>query len=119
MREPDPAKFMPVEAVQALLSERAEMTARMSQMDAEDRVDEAMREGFISPAMRPRAVALCRRDKAAFDGFLAAAPPTFKHLHRMTKEPIRKGVLRINGEIAGTVDDEIAARLGIDPAAMR
>ena len=64
---PDPRRFMPVAAVQALLAERATTLATMSEERAAARVADALRKGHISPAMKGWATALCRSDGAAFD----------------------------------------------------
>ncbi len=80
---PDPARFVPVEVVQELLRERSDHMAWRGEVEAETRVATAMQQGYLTPAMRPWAVALCRQDPASFDRFLASAAPPYAHLARL------------------------------------
>jgi len=50
---PDPARFVPVETVRAMLSERNLTLATMSEARAADKVSDAMQRGYLSPAMKP------------------------------------------------------------------
>lgn len=77
---PDPRRFVPVDAVKAMLSERATTLATVTEERAAAKVADALRRGHISPAMKGWATALCRSDEAAFDAFLASVPPAFAHL---------------------------------------
>ncbi|OZA10153.1 MAG: hypothetical protein B7Y02_11260 [Rhodobacterales bacterium 17-64-5] len=79
---PDPAQFMPVTAVQAMMAERSAELATATEGRAQLKVDAAFRQGYIHGGMRDWALALCRSDEAAFDGFLAKAGPTFGGLTR-------------------------------------
>ena len=74
---PDPAKYMPVEAVQALMAERRFELVTASETRAQEKVDAAFSQGFIHGGMRDWALALCRSDEAAFDGFLVKSGPVF------------------------------------------
>jgi phage I-like protein len=57
---PDPARYVPLEAVAELLSERNAKTATLGERVAAAKVDDAMRRGYLTPAMRP-----CRTSQAA------------------------------------------------------
>lgn len=71
---PDPARFVPVAAVQELLADRNTKIATMREADATARVDAALRAGHITPAMREWATALCLQDIESFDTFVAKSP---------------------------------------------
>jgi len=79
---PDPAKFVPVEAMQDLLRDRNAKLATMSERAVSGKVEDALRRGFITPAMRPWATALCAQDPESFERFLASSVPAFAHLGR-------------------------------------
>ena len=64
---PDPARFVPIEAVRELVAERAQVRALASEQTAVARVEQATNAGYLTPAMRDWAVALCRDDPASFD----------------------------------------------------
>jgi len=79
---PDPAKFVPVEAMQDLLRDRNAKLATMSERAVSGTVEDALRRGFITPAMRSWATALCAQDPASFGRFLASSVPAYAHLGR-------------------------------------
>lgn len=81
---PDPAKFVPVATVQAMLKERNEGAATASKERAERKVAEAMQRGHLTPAMRDWALALCASDEASFDAFLSKSAAPYAHLSRRT-----------------------------------
>ena len=67
-----------------------------------------------TPAMRPWAVALCRQDPAAFDGFLASAAPAYAHLarpHPFPAVPGPEGALR---QAASEAEAAICRQLGLE-----
>src|SRR6056297_2948158 len=65
--EPDPARFVPVAAMRELMAERHAGAAARAEQDVGRKVEDALARGCISPAMVPRATALCRNDPANFD----------------------------------------------------
>jgi phage I-like protein len=77
---PDPAKYMPVDAVQAMRTERSADLAKAALGRAQLKVDAAFRQGYFHGGMRDWALALCQSDEAAFDNFLTKAGPTFAGL---------------------------------------
>lgn len=79
---PDPARFMPVEAVIDLLKDRQQHIDTLSERDAEAKVDASIMEGRITPGMRSWAMALCRSDAGSFDTFLATSAAPYAHLFR-------------------------------------
>ncbi len=58
---PDPARFVPVEAVRDLLADRSARMTETRRADASAKVDAALREGHITPGMRHWATALCQQ----------------------------------------------------------
>lgn len=77
---PDPARFVPIEAVRELMEERALNRAAASEEVANARVQSAMDAGYLTPGMRDWAVALCRADPASFDTFVKTATPSYAKL---------------------------------------
>ncbi|MBL9047745.1 MAG: hypothetical protein JNK34_10650 [Tabrizicola sp.] len=82
--DPDPAKFVPVATVQAMLSERNLSLATASEERASQKVADALRSGYLSPAMKDWATALCMSNEASFDSFLSSSVPQFAHLFKPT-----------------------------------
>ena len=66
---PDPARYMPVEAVQAMMADRRAELASVADGRAQEKVNVAFRQGYIHGGMRDWALSLCRSDEAAFDSF--------------------------------------------------
>lgn len=67
---PDPAKFVPVDALTAA-------NARLNALEAahqERIITAAVESGKITPALRPWATDLLKKDEAAFNAYLASAP---------------------------------------------
>lgn len=79
---PDPAKFVPIEAVQDMMRDRAAKMATMSETEVRSKVEHACKEGYITHGMRDWATALCTADPASFDSFLEGVGPTFAYLFK-------------------------------------
>lgn len=62
------------------LAERNEAQAILREQHAHARVDDAFARGYLSPAMRDWALALCQSDEASFDQFIVRSVPQFAHL---------------------------------------
>ena len=77
--EPDPAKYMPVTAVQEMLSVRRAENAEVVEGRAREKVRAAVNSGYITRGMQDWALALCRSDEASFDQFLTGVGPVFTH----------------------------------------
>lgn len=111
---PDPARYVPVEAVQAMLRKRAGERRALHSAEAEHRVAAALDAGHITPALKPWALALCRQDPASFDRFVGSSPAPFAHL----VEPVLAGRQPPGGggSAAGRSEDEraICRQLGIE-----
>ncbi len=115
--DPDPAKFMPVTAVQSMLADRNLMIATASEERAGQKVAEALRLGQISPAMKAWATALCRSDEASFDRFVESTGAPFAHLLRSSHavgQPPGSRQDRAGSELA----DAICSQLGLKPGTL-
>lgn len=110
---PDPARFVPIEAVRELVAERARAKATASDEVALARVSEATAAGYLTPAMHDWAVALCRVDPASFDTFLRSATPAYAHLF----QPSGRASFNAEGHRrpASVEEAAIYAQLGLDP----
>jgi len=115
--KPDPAEYMPVEAVTAMMRERSVERLAHQEGRAVEKVNAALRQGYISPAMKDWALSLCRSDGAAFDTFLAATGPYFAHLF----EPSGLDGVPPSRSTARESDMEaaICAQLGLKPGSLR
>jgi phage I-like protein len=120
MTSPDPAKFAPVAAMAELLSERNARAATMGEQAAAAKVEDAMRRGYLTPAMRGWATALCAQDPASFDGFIARATPAYAHLHQPSHTsaslpPFASATAARNDGAAQSV----CAQLGLPPGSLK
>lgn len=77
--EPDPARFVSTDTLPAVLTERNEVQAILREQRAHARVDDAFARGYLSPAMRDLALALCQSDEASFDRLITQSVPQFAH----------------------------------------
>lgn len=110
---PDPARYMPMDAVRELLQAHGETTAALSQDRVKARVDDAMTAGYITPGMRDWAMSLCSQDPESFDAFLQSAMPTYAHL---SQPQARRGATASDAFGHSAEALEIAQNIGVDPA---
>ena len=82
---PDPARYVPIEAVADLLKQRNSAASDNAARAADAKVQQAMNSGYLTPAMRDWAVALCTQDEARFDSFIATSTPAYAHLRRPSR----------------------------------
>ena len=115
--DPDPAKFVPVATVQAMLSERNLSLATASEERANQKVEEALRSGHLSPAMKDWATALCMANEASFDGFIASSVPKFAHIFKTTHTADTPPNTR-RGSEGGDLADAICSQLGLKPGSL-
>ena len=94
---PDPSKFVPASQVADMLRQQNVALATQREREAEGKVADALKRGYITPALRGWATALCARDPEAFDAFMASATPAY----------------------AGLSQSVFAGRAGTPPAAIR
>lgn len=115
--QPDPSRFVPIDAVKELLAEHSSHMAVMRESDAKAKVDGALRGGYITPAMRGWATALCMQDAESFDKFIAASPAPWAHLHRELMPGLPPGSV-ITHALASDDETAICAQLGLKPGTL-
>lgn len=110
---PDPARYVPIEAVQELMASRGAAVTSLQRQEAEARVNDATDKGYMTPAMWEWAVALREQDSDSFDAFIGTATPAYAHLsrkHDFGAAP--KSGAQLNDPLALS----ICSQLGIDPS---
>ena len=88
--------------------------AEMRQDRASAKVEKAMKDGYITRAMKDWALELCSTNEAAFDNFLGSSAPLYAHLFAdlgMGGPPPARPAATVT-ETA----ESVAQQLGIDPA---
>lgn len=116
---PDPAKYMPVTAVQEVLQDRRATQDALSEGRAQEKVNAAVRQGYITNGMKDWALALCRSDEPSFDQFLASTGPSFAYLTRpagIAGSPTGRAARDVQFE--ADAEAAICAQLGLKPGAL-
>ena len=117
---PDPAKYVPIEAMQSVMEQSRTAVIGVAEDRAEAKVSMAMEKGHISPAMKDWALALCTQDEASFDSFIEGTAPMFGQIatplsHMAGLPPSSERVaLMAQSETAKS----ICAQLGLDETAL-
>jgi phage I-like protein len=98
-----------------LLTDRNMRIATMQDAQAKAMLDKAFDEGYLTPAMRGWATALCQQDPASFKAFINTAPRPFAHLLSPLPRPLYA--------VASQNDDSdeaaaICAQLGLKPGTL-
>ena len=114
---PDPARFVPIDAVQELLADRNAHIATMRETEAKAKVERALKDGHITSAMRGWATALCTQDPASFDAFIEKSPAPYAHLLRRVK----LGPINATGSASAASPEAaaICSQLGIEISALK
>ncbi|MFZ1337867.1 MAG: phage protease [Paracoccaceae bacterium] len=119
--EPDPARYMPVAAVQSMLAGRMEERLALSEERAEEKASRAFKEGFLAVAMKPWALAPCRSDEAAFDDDLAKSGPgsetVFAHLMKPSHTTATPRAAASEAA-ASDLERAICEQLGLKPGSL-
>lgn len=115
---PDPARFVPVEAVADVACGALAERMRHAEERTAAKVDRALRDGQLTPAMRDWAVALCRADEASFDTFLARSGAPFAHLFRPAVPAGPPPSSGGHSYSEGSAADLVAQQLGLKPGAL-
>lgn len=116
--DPDPAKFMPMEAVQSMLAARGTERTALAEVQVSAKVDRACREGFITPAMKGWALSLCRADEAAFDSFLETAGPAWGYLLKETHTKGTPPGVSVSPVPQSDLERAICEQLGLKPGTL-
>ena len=87
---PDPAKFVPIEAMTAMQSQIAALTAKFQNGEVNDVVTVALKEGRLLPAQESWARELGNKDLASLKAFVASAPSiaALKQTQTQGKAPV-------------------------------
>lgn len=119
---PDPARFVPIDAVKELLASRNEARQALSVTEARMKVELAHDAGHLTPAMVPWAVELCQSDPEAFDDFVAASPAPYAYMFAGSQtERARRSEAGLKGRETRAHDEatlSVCRQLGIDPEAL-
>lgn len=114
---PDPARFVPVDAVQELMTTHNERVATMREAEASAKVATALREGHITPGLRDWATALCMQNPESFDAFLSrSAAPYARLLRPVEFGPLDSAAASPSSTPAAAA---ICAQLGLAPDALK
>lgn len=87
---PDPAKFVPIEAMTAMQNEIAALSAKFQTGEVNDVVTVALKEGRLLPAQESWARELGNKDLASLKAFVASAPAiaALKQTQTQGKAPV-------------------------------
>lgn len=112
---PDPAKFIPVAAVQEMLSDRQFERASVRKDRVQDKVNAAVKQGYVTRGMRDWALALCSSDETAFDDFCTKAGPSFAHLSQpifRSGQPPTAAQTHEDSELATAICEQLGLKPG-------
>ncbi|MDA7427901.1 hypothetical protein PGB28_05480 [Primorskyibacter aestuariivivens] len=112
-QKPDPAKYVPIEALRDMMRDRKASATAARLERAEAKVETALAQGYIIPAMKSWALDLCTSDEASFDAFVSeSAPAAYAHLSRALIPSALPG----DGKPVQSPEEElICQQLGIAP----
>ena len=116
MAAPDPAKYMPMAAVQEMLRDRRSERAQTDARRAVEKVEQAVKEHYITPGMKDWALALCQSDEAAFDTFCQSSGPVFSYLF---KQNVNARLLPAQTTAATALEAAIYEQLGLKPGSLK
>ncbi|MFW2176653.1 MULTISPECIES: phage protease [unclassified Moraxella] len=110
-KEPDPAKYVPIEVVTALNEQIAQLQGNQKD-PAEEAVQEALSNGQLLPAQQNWAMLYAKQDLAGFTAFLAKQP---KITALTQSQTAGKPVPPTQTQVALTADVELVAQqMGLD-----
>lgn len=116
--QPDPARFVPVETVAAMLRDRNGERVALAEGQAVEKVNVAINQGYLPPALKDWALALARSDADSFDAFLAKTGP---HMAKLFTEVLpnrfpEKGFGLARSKSAE--EEAVCAQLGLKPGSL-
>lgn len=119
---PDPAKYMPVAAVQEMLSDRRAERKTVHEGRSQGCVNAALRQGDITNGMRDRALELCVSDEAAFEKFsrklgLEKSGPVFAPLFKASHLTGAPPAAHVRHD--SPLEAEVCAQLGLKPGSLK
>jgi len=118
-KEPDPEKYVPIDAMKSALQAGGAQKKDAALSRIEHKVSEAMRRGFISPAMKDWATALCMQNEVSFDTMINSSTPMFESIvtpsHMANRPPDHFGV---NAHPQSDLAASVCSQLGLEPTAL-
>lgn len=79
----------------------------------------ATRDGYLAPAIRSWAVALCRSNEAAFDDFVAKSGPVFAHILKPSHaREVPPGAFVADAPVSDP-ERAICEQLGLKPGSLK
>lgn len=105
--EADPSKYVPLDKYNELATQVADLQAHRKQSDADDAVDQGMKDGKVPPAMKDWATAYAKKDLAGFNEYLKTAPVI------VTAGQTQKKTAVENGGVLDADDIALCSQLGI------
>lgn len=111
---PDPAKFVPIEAVTALQAQVADINKGR----AETAVASAMAAGKVAPALQAWATDFANKDPAGFTAWCAAAPVVLAPGEFIAggDPPPGSGALKVGADGLDDTERALCSQMGISPA---
>lgn len=85
----------------------------MRETDAKAKVDDVMRKGHLTPAMRGWATALCMSDPGSFDDFVSRSAAPHAGLHRTLLPNAYVGAAQ--PAAVSDAEEAVCAQLGLKP----
>jgi phage I-like protein len=117
-QEVDPEQYVPISAVKDLLKKTTEVAETASMNATTQKVETAMRAGYLTPAMKNWAIALCSQSPQAFDEFMASTGPQYSHLFKEYDFSGAQEALDAHQQSSGADIDSISTQLGVCPEAL-
>lgn len=117
---PDPAKFIPVAAVQEMLRDRNTELSLNRQQRMTAKVEKAIQDNQLTNGMRDWAQALCESNESAFDEFCEKVGPTIAQFFKPVENAGWNNLQKLQ---AKTYDDSpleqtICEQLGLKPGSL-
>ena len=113
---PDPAKYMPVAAVQEMLRDRQVERVRDDKKRVADKVERAAREHFITNGMKAWALDLCQSNEAAFDTFCETQGSMFAYLFKPSIAGTRPHDAA--QKMDSPLEQDVCEQLGLKPGSL-
>jgi hypothetical protein len=105
-------------AVQSMLAERGTERTALAEVQISDKVERACREGYVTPAMKDWALALCRSNPAAFDAFLETAGPSWGYLLKATHAAAAPPASSTSPSFVSDMERTVCEQLGLKPGSL-
>ena len=115
---PDPEKYVPIEAMQSVLSDRNLQSTHHAETHALAKVEAAVKDGYILPPMKAWATALCAKNEASFDASIAGSAPAYGHLLATTNTALPSSNQSIAERAQSEDAESVCPQLGLKVTAL-